>query len=215
MNLKESFRYQNYLGTLFSNVSTYLQDKRNLVLVKQEHLRKNANPDAQDETIDASKEKVFEQDNGTIIEFMKAVMDEKYALAIAIDKAKASCSIDIDAETSRNTYRRNMATILERITAIKPSECKTQGSDFKFNATGDQVRYIYDIKETTTINFDRNKVKRLAKNLARQADETSTEIDRCMIDTNVNFYPYFNVGDSIEDALDSFEAQKKYEDHAV
>lgn len=215
MNLKESFRYQNYLGSLFTNVSIYLQDKRNLVIVQQEHLRKNANPDAQDETINASKERAFEQDNGTIIEFMKAVVDEKYAIAIAIDKAKASCGIDIDAETARNSQRRTMATILERVAAIKASECKTQGSDFKFNATGDQVRYVYDIKETTTIDFDRNKVKRLAKSLARDADETSTAIDRCMIDTNVEFVPSFNVGDSIEDALESFVAQKKYERRAV
>lgn len=215
MNLKESFRYQNYLGALFSSVSAYLQDKRNLVIIKQEHLRKNANPDAQDETIDASKERAFTQDNGTIIEFMKAIVDEKYALAIAINKAKTSCGIDIDAETARNSQRRTMATILERVATIKPSECKTQGSDFKFNATGEQVRYFYDIKETTTIDFDRNKVKRLAKSLAKESDETSTAIDRCMIDTDVNFIPSFNVGDSIEDALESFDEQKKYERHAV
>lgn len=215
MNLKESFRYQNYLATLFTSVSSYLQDRRNLVRVQQDHLRKSANPDAQDETVDATKERVYTHDNGTIIEFMKAVMEEKYALAVAIGKAKAACSIDIDAETAHNTLRRGMASTLEHVCSIKPSESKTQGSDYKFNATGDQVRYYYDIKETTTIDFDRNSVKKLAKNLAREADEASAALDRCMIDVSVNFCPSFNVSDSVEDALEAFVVQKKIERHAV
>lgn len=165
--------------------------------------------------MDASKERVYSQDNGTIIEFMKAVMEEKYALAVAIGKAKAACSIDIDAETSHNSLRRNMVSVLEHVCTIKPSECKTQGSDFKFNATGDQVRYFYDIKETTTIDFDRNSVKKLAKNLAKEADEASSVLDRCMIDVSVNFYPSFNVSDSVEDALEVFVTQKKIEQHAI
>ncbi len=215
MNLKESFRYQNYLTTLFSEVSSYLNNRRNLVRVRQDHLRKSANPDAQDETVDATQERVYVQDNGTIIAFMKAIMDEKYALAIAIGKAKSACSIDIDAETAYNSLRRGMAATLERVCSIKSSECKTQGSDFKFNATGDQVRYYYDIKEVTTIDFDRNSVKHLAKTLAKEADETSSALDRCMIDVCVDFYPSFNVSDSVEDALESFATQRKIERHAV
>lgn len=215
MNLKESFRYQNYLATLFNGVSCYLRDKQNLVCVRQEHMRKSANPDAQDESVDATKERVYAHDNGTIIEFMKAVMDEKYELAIAIDKAKAACAIDIDAETMRNTLRRNMAAVLDHVSSIKPSECKIQGSDFKFNATGDQVRYYYDIKETTTIDFDRNSVKKLAKGIAKDADNASSAIDHCMIDVNVEFSPLFNVSDSLEDALETFVNQKKYEEKAV
>lgn len=215
MNLKESFRYQNYLAMLFTSISAYLNDRRNLVCVKQEHLRKSANPEAQDETVDATKERAYAQSNGTIIEFMKAVMEEKHSLAIAIGKAKAGCVIDIDAEAAHNSLRRGMAATLEHVCAIKPSECKTQGSDFKFNATGDQVRYFYDIKEITTIDFDRNGVKRLAKNLAREADEASSALDRCMIDVNVDFVPSFNVSDSVEDALEAFAAQKKIERHAV
>ncbi len=215
MNLKESFRYQNYLAKLFADISGYLQDKRNLVCVKQEHLRKNANPDAQDETVDATYKRLFAQSNGVIVDFMKSIIDEKQALSIAIGKAKAACPTDIDAVSSCNAMLRGMATVLERMCAIKPSELKTQGSDFKFNATGEQVRYCYDVIETTTIDFDRNKVKRLAKALAAEADENSATLDRCMIDVNVNFTPMFSVSDSTEDALEAFAAQRDYERHAV
>lgn len=215
MNLKESFRYQNYLSELFQSVTAYLHDRRNLIRVKQEHMRRSVNPDAQDETVDATAERAYAQDNGAIIDFMKAVMEEKHALAIAIGKAKAACSIDIDAQTAHNILRRSMASTLERICAIKPSECKVPGGDFRFNAAGDQVRYVYDIKEITTIDFDRTSVKKLCKHLTREADEASSALDRCMIDVSVNFYPSFNVSDSVEDALESFVTQRKIERHAV
>lgn len=215
MNLKESFRYQNYLGTLFSSITSYLHDRRNLTCVQQVHMRASANPDTQDEVVDASKERLYAQDNNTVIAFLKAVMEEKYNLAIAIGKAKASSPIDIDAETAHNVLRRGMASTLESVCAIKPSEYKTQGSDFKFNVNGEQVRYFYDIKETTTIDFDRKVAKSLAKSLAKAADEASSALDRCMIDVNVNFYPSFNVSDSVEDALDAFAVQRQIDRHAV
>lgn len=215
MNLKEAFRYQNYLGTLFATASSYLRNKNNLVRVQQEHLRKSANPDAQDEVVDATTERMYEQNVDTIIDFMKAIIDEKYRLSLAVDKAKAGQSIDVDAETSRNTMRRAMVGVLEYIGSIKPSESKRQGSDYKFTATGEQASYYYNMKETVTIDFDRSKVKHLSKELAKDADETSTALDRCMIDDSVDFVPFFNVSDSIEDALESFEAQLKSERRAV
>ena len=215
MNLKESFRYQNYLTRLFNEVQSCLGNRNNMVHVQQVHMRHNANPDAQDETIDASKERPYTQDNGTVIAFMECLITEKYELARAIGKAKASCAIDIDAETAHNTMRRNMATTLERIGNIKPSECKAQGYDFKFNATGEQVRYCYDIKETTTIDFDRNHVKHLVKSLNGDADETSNALDRCMIDVQVSFTPMFNTSDSFDDALEAFAAQRKMDRRAV
>lgn len=215
MNLKEAFRYQNYLGTLFASANSFLRGKQNLVRIQQEHQRKSANPDAQDEVLDATPERIYAQDNGTIINFMKAVMDEKHALSLAINKAKAACPIDIDAETSYNTMRRSVVGVLDYIGSIKPSEAKLQGSDFKFNVTGEQVLYYYPIKAITTIDFDRNKVKSLGKRLAKEADETSTALDRCMIEITVDFCPTFDVSDSVEDALEAFEEQQNYERRAV
>lgn len=215
MNLKEAFRYQNYLSSLVNSLSSYLSCRNHLVRVQQCHLRKNANPDAQDEVIDATTERPYEQDNGTIIQFMKAVMDEKYSLSLAINKAKAGCSIDVDAATSANLLRRNMASSLESICAIKPSEKKLQGSDFKFNANGEQVCYYYDIKETTTIDFDRAAAKRLAKSPTKEADEVSAALDRAMLDVAVIFYPSFNLSDSVADALEAFATQQKLEKHAL
>lgn len=215
MNLKEAFRYQNYLTMLFSAATSYLRTRENLVRIKQEHLRKSVNPDAQDEIMDATAERPYAQNNGIIIAFANAVLEEKYALCIAIDIAKSDCYMNIDAETQRNTRRRELADTLNRISSIKPAERKTQGSDFKFTATGEQARYYYTVKETTAIDFDRTKVKVLAKKLAKEADAASTELDRCIVSTEVDFIPAFDVSDSVEDALSAFEERLNFEHRAV
>lgn len=175
-------------------------------------MRSSANPDAQDEIIDATAERPFEQDTDTVIAFAKAIMDEKYDLSRAIDKTKQDCRIDVDAESARNSMRRTFAAALSRIGNIKPTERKTKGEGFKFNATGDQVRYSYDVLETTTPNFDRDKAKSLSKSLLKLSNETSADLDACLINTEVDFYPLFNIEDSFEDALEEFDVQRKSEE---
>ncbi len=215
MNLKESFHYQNYLDDLFNSAQMYLQDHSNLVKVSQEHLRNKSNPDAADETLDGTKVRVYQQSNDTIVRLLLAVIEEKHDVAIAIGKAKATCSIDIDAEAATNKLRHMATPILYRMGAIKPEERKTRGSGYKFNVNGDQVSYYYDILEKTDVDFDRPQVKRLAKELSKKANEVSDVIDHCMIDTTVEFTPLFNVGDTLEDALETFEGHESYVNHAV
>lgn len=204
MNLKEAFRYQNYLTKMFSTATSYLYKRENLVHIEQEHMRKSTNPDAQDEIVDATPERPYAQSNRELIEFAIALLDEKHSMSLAIDTAKAGASIDVDAATSVNGSRRTLVSILEGICAIKPTERKTQGYDYKFNATGEQARYCYNIKETTTLDFDPSEVKCLAKRIAKEADETSAALDRCMIDVSVDFTPRFDISDSFEDSLALF-----------
>ena len=51
MNLKESYRYANYLDRLLMTADTYLRNKGFVTTTEQNHLRSKANPDAQDEKI--------------------------------------------------------------------------------------------------------------------------------------------------------------------
>ena len=207
MNLKESFQYQNHLTAMYNTVLSYLNNKENLVVVTQEHLRSIANPDAKDETLDATKERAFSQNVDAILAFVSAIVAEKYALTIAINRAKFACSMDIDAETTRNSMLRNLYSVLENICKIKSSERKIQGADFKFNINGEQMKYYYDVKETTTEDFDRANVKAMAKDMRKTADNVSSMLDHCMVETEVSFQPAFDISDSVEDALNAFSAQ--------
>ena len=75
---------------------------------------------------------------------------------------------------------------------------------YKFNTVGDQVQYTYDVKEVTTIDFDRNKVKGLGKRLIEEADKVSAQVDKLMVELNVEYSPEFSVNDSFEDAVTQF-----------
>ena len=204
MYLKEAFRYQNYLNELIGTTTTCLNDSRYTTKTVQEHLRKKVNPDAENETIDLSAERALTYTANQMVDFLQYLIEEKRKLTKAISDAKKTCDIDIDAEVSNNRIRQRIAATLSRMGNMKPSERITRGYAYKFNADGNQVQYAYDIKETTTIDFDRNKVKAISKKLVKQSDEASAAIDKVMVELCVNYKPDFNVNDSFEDAIEYF-----------
>lgn len=204
MYLKEAFRYQNYLNELISATSNYLCSGQYTTKTVQEHLRKKANPDAENETIDLSVERALVCTANQMVDFLQHLIDEKQKLTKAISEAKKGCSIDIDAEVANNRIRQNVAATLSRMGNMKSSERMTKAYAYKFNAEGNQVQYAYEVKEVTTIDFDRNKVKSIGKKLIQSADEASTAIDKAMVELAVDYTPNYSVNDSFEDAIEQF-----------
>ena len=204
MYLKEAFRYQNYLNELIFATTSYLSGGQYTTKTVQEHLRKKANPDAENETIDLSAERALAYTANQMVDFLQHLIDEKQKLTKAISEAKRGCSIDIDAEVANNRIRQSVAATLSRMGNMKPSERMTRAYAYKFNAEGNQVQYAYEVKEVTTIDFDRNKVKGISKKLIQCADEASTAIDKAMVELAVDYNPNYSVNDSFEDAIEQF-----------
>ena len=204
MYLKEAFRYQNYLNELISTTSGFLSGSGYTTKTVQEHMRNKANPDAENEIIDLSAERRIDYTANQMVDFLQHLIDEKQKLTKAISDAKKGCGIDIDAEVANNRIRQNAANLLSRMGGMKPSERMTRAYAFKFNAEGNQVQYAYDVKEVTTIDFDRNTVKGISKKLMQQADEASAAIDRVMVELAVDYTPNYSINDSFEDAIEQF-----------
>lgn len=204
MYLKEAFRYQNYLNGLISTTTNYLGSVQYTTKTVQEHLRKKANPDAENETIELSAERALAYTANQMVDFLQHLIDEKQKLTKAISEAKKGCSIDIDAEVANNRIRQNVAATLSRMGNMKPSERMTRAYAYKFNAEGNQVQYAYEVKEVTTIDFNRNKVKGISKKLIQCADESSTAIDKVMVELVVDYAPNYSVNDFFEDAIEQF-----------
>lgn len=204
MYLKEAFRYQNYLNELISATTSYLNGGQYTTKTVQEHLRKKANPDAENETIDLSAERALAYTANQMVDFLQHLIGEKQKLTKAISEAKKGCSIDIDAEVANNRIRQSVAATLSRMGNMKPSERMTRAYAYKFNAEGNQVQYAYEVKEVTTIDFDRNKAKGISKKLIQCADEASTAIDKAMVELAVDYNPNYSVNDSFEDAIEQF-----------
>lgn len=207
MVLKEAFRAQNYLENLINRGLAFLTNADNVTTKKQEHMRKKVNADAEDEVIEVQKSMIFENDKITpniVIDFIMDVMTEKEKLTSAITAAKSTAEIDIDASIALNKSRQSIAGVLNLMAGMKANERTCIGRDYKFNADGDQVSYVYNISEITTIDFDRNKVKSLAKKLNRDSDDVSTKLDALNVTVNVDYTPKYEIGDSLEDCLNVF-----------
>lgn len=202
MNLKESYRYANYLDTLLNTAYRHLQNKGFVTTTKQNHLRSKANSEASDEIVEVQKPYDVDFTPNDIIDFVVGVITEKELLANAIAKAKSGAEINIDNAVTMNKKKQSFVSVLSGIVNIKPSEKTTQGTDYKFNQQdGNQIRYYYNIEETTTIDFDRNDVKALIKKYSKECDDISAKLDAIEINTIVEHTQKYDINDTFEDLV--------------
>ena len=201
MNLKESYRYANYLDRLLITADTYLRNKGFVTTTEQNHLRSKANPDAQDEIVAVQKPYDVDFKPNDIIDFVVKVINEKEKLFSAIADAKARTEINIDNAVAMNKKKQSFVNTLNSIVSIKSSEIQSMGKDYKFDINNEQKPYSYQIISKTSIDFDRNSVKGLIKKYNKECDEISSKLDEIEITTQVDFTPLFDVNDSFEDLV--------------
>ena len=201
MILKEAFRYQNYLTSLFVQATGYLSREDFITTTIQKHNRTKVNPDAQDENIVVPKVFTVDYKPNDLIDFVVKLIDEKQKLSNAITEAKKSLDIDVDAAMSMNKTKQDFISVLRRMASIKSSESDKEGTSYKFNNDGDQVSYRYPVKEVKTIDYDRNAVKGLISKYKKETDQISTTRDRIDIMTEVDYTPLWEVDTPLEDIL--------------
>lgn len=202
MILKEAFRYQNYLSSLFTETVGYLSREDFITTTSQEHNRKKSNPDADDEKVVVQKPYNVEFKPNDLIDFAVKLINEKQKLSDAITEAKKTTSFDVDAAMSMNKTKQSFIHVLRRMASIKPIESEKEGVSYKFNNDGDQVSYRYPIKEVKTIDYDREDVKKLIDKYKKETDNISTERDRIDIMTEVDYKPIWDVDTPLEDIVE-------------
>lgn len=208
MILKEAFRYQNYLSSLFTETVGYLSREDFITTTTQKHNRKKSNPDADEEEVVVQKPYNVEFKPNDLIDFAVRLIDEKQKLSDAITEAKKTTSFDVDAAMSMNKTKQSFIHVLRRMASIKPIESEKEGVSYKFNNDGDQVPYRYPIKEVKTIDYDREDVKNLIDKYKKETDNISTERDRIDIMTEVDYKPVWEVDTPLEDIIEDLTKQK-------
>lgn len=202
MNLKESFRYQNFLDSLMKNASCSIQKSEHCFEVTKHHFKSKANPDAADMDEIVENGEFYPNDN--VIAFMECLVTEREKLTTAIGKAKASLEFDLDAAIETNKFRQMVNNSIKGMLRYTPGKRFEQGRDYKFNIEGNQVAYVYDIEVENKDAFDRNNAKRIMRNMINKADEVSHDIDAAMINTEVPYTPCFDVNETFEDVMAEF-----------
>ena len=201
MNLKEAFRYQNFLDELLGTAYSYLNNKNFVVSTVETHLKSQVNPDAKDEVIEVQKPYDVEFTPNELIDFVIKVVNEKEKISNIISDAKMRTEIDIDVAIALNKKKQGFARVLQSLSNIKSGEKVKNASDYKFNTDGNQVSYYYKINEVTQIDFNRNDVRGLYKKLLKETDEVSTKLDSILINTELNFNPSWDINDSFEECV--------------
>lgn len=200
MNLRESFQYMNFLDGKLEDIEWKLRDTKNVVTIKETHMKSASNPNFQDE--DKTIEPDIEFEAVQLIDFMDEIMKEKAKLSIAIHEAKNKAEVNLDHAISLNKAKQKQAVILKRLIDLKTKEEERRETAYMINNEGNQVPFYYPVKRVATINYDRNKVKARYKAIKKECDEMSTLIDKIQINTEVVFDPKWDVSDTLEDMLE-------------
>ncbi len=206
MNLKEAFRYQNKIQSFMDEAHEILEDESNIMTTANTHLRKKVMPEAEDETILVAAESEYSENITDIAKFLLYLLDQKAALSAAIRKAKDALEIDMDSEVSINAARQRIACTFKRMNDLRSSEkiISNAGAGYRFNAEGNQISYRCDVRRVTKINFDRNVIRTALEKLNKASDDASAKLDLCLVTSNVDFEPPFDVNVSFTDAFRAF-----------
>ncbi len=206
MNLKDAFRYQNKLSSLMEEAQSILRCDSNITTVKTTHLRKKVMEDAENVVIDDTAVTEYTSHITSVARLLMFLLAEKERLAAAIRKAKQDLPIDMDAQVNLNSTRQELARIFGHMADLKSSEVliTNGGTGYRFNAEGNQVSYRCDSKKVTTINFDRNVIRGYLDQIHKQSDQVSTQLDMCLVCSNVDFQPKINVNDSFSAIFETF-----------
>lgn len=205
MNLKESFRYQNFLDMMMRAASASIQQRDHCLKVTKTHLRSKANPDASDVTETVEGEVFFANDD--VVAFMAWLVKEREKLTTAIGAAKDSIGFDIDAAIETNKFRQTVNGSIKNMLRYTPTKRVEQGRDYKFNVEGNQTPYIYEIEVVSEEAYDKTGAKTLMREMISKADEVSAAIDAAMINTKVDYEPVFDVNETFDDVMTDFLAK--------
>lgn len=200
MNLRESFQYMNFLDDKLRDLDFLLSDSSIITKITEYHYKSRAVKDVEDEKKEIANEEDY--DTQDLLNLVEAILTEKEALSTAIYEAKNKAEINIDHAVSINKAKQKYARRLKRLSELKSTEKESTGKAYMINNEGNQTPYCYDVKKVTTINYDRNKVKKAYKAITKECEEMSTLIDKVQINTEVVFEPKFDLSDTIEDMLD-------------
>lgn len=204
MNLKEAFRFQNKLQGLMEEAQRHLGNDQNVLKVKTTYLRSKAMEGAVDEVIEENQTSQFAGRANELMAFLFFLLEQKELLAKAIHEAKMKLPIDMDSETTLNAQRQRIAEVFSYLVNLRSSE-KTipgGGTGYRFNVEGNQVTYRCDVRKVTTIDFDRNLARKHLSALNKKSDAVSAEIDRCIVNYEVDYTAPFDVNDTFEEVFE-------------
>ncbi len=207
MNLKDSFRYQNFLDKLMKSAGESIKNANHGLKLTKIHHRKKMNPLVEDLSENVQLDQNF-YPNDDVVAFMADLVEERRKLTEAITRAKAGIKFDIDAAVEANKFRQSLAGSIRSMLRFTKGQYKEKGMGYKFNNDGNQVTYYYEIDVLSEEAYDKPAARKTMKSMIDLADKVSGEIDAAMLTTQVEYDVPYDVNGTFEDAMEEFLSEK-------
>ena len=200
MNLKEAFRMQSIYRGWLNEARHLLSMSNNQYKTSQKLLYSKVEPTQQDEVVEDVIMNDYQNHMNELMSFTMKILDERNNLTLAIAKAKKDMSIDIDSDLMMNKERRELAGVMKSLASLKDSKMvqKGTGVGYRFDVNNEQKPFRCDVEVNRTVNFDVNKAKNLAHDLLESAEVVSTDVDKCVLATEVEYESPFDILESFE-----------------
>lgn len=202
MNLKEAFRYQNFLDGLCDSATCFMLDEEHCQKTTKHHHMHDVNPDVEDKIEEVQRDDAPSID--LVIQFAKTLIYEKLKLTNAIEDAKRAIPFGIESAIASNKFRQRVHNSLRIMMECKPGIKKGTASAFKFNNEGNQTPYYYNVDIETEDTYDRENAKAFMRECIIEADKISNDIDSVMINTEVSYDAPWDVNDNFLEVIAQF-----------
>lgn len=213
MNLKQAFHYQNKLREWLQEATQMLSFPQNLVTNKRKLLFSKVDNTLQDKEEDGPGKLIMLQDETPeqCMDFAIFLLDEIKEITRAIRKTKDYRAYGeedhVDDAVYINKLRRGiMSVITDKILSVRDEQHVRVhgGTGYRFNAEGNEVSFRCDLIETSTVNYDRQKMISLLSTLQSKADKVTNYVEKAMITCEVDYDPPIDESLDFHDALQTF-----------
>ena len=206
MNLKEAFRYQRFLDSLMNQASAAITKRDNCVHTTETHLLSKLSFGEEDRVVE--QEPTDYIGNDAMLQFALELVKERGELSLAIDETKERISLDLDAAVELNKFRQRLAASIGAALASKTGKTIGPAIGHRLNVvSGSLERYQYEVEYVASDAFDRESFAEARRQLLRDAEQTSAEIDLAIVTSEVSYVPPFDVNSSFDECVEIWKRQ--------
>lgn len=210
MNLKNAFRYSNFLTEQISQLQSLTYASKNYTTTKVTSFKSKAIKDEEDTIEILEVDRDFDCKMNDIYFIILDLISEKTKLEAEIALAKSGNKIDwkingqevdLDTAVSYNRAIRKTVECFSKFEKLTSTTEKTKGSDYTFNINNEQVMYRYDVERVVEIDYDKDVIKAKNRKLKSEADSISDAIDAFMLKDIVSFEAKYDINSSMQDII--------------
>lgn len=207
MNLKEAFRYQRFLDSLMAQAGITMSRRDNCVTITEHHLLSEVGVGEEDKTVEPESTDYVGSE--AMLAFSLDLVNERGKLSAAIDETKSKLNIDIDAAVELNKFRQRLAASIASVLSYKAGKTTGTAIGYRLNeVSGSQECYKYTVECVTAEAFDRDSFAAARRELLKDAEKTSAEIDLAIVTSEVPYDPPFDVNASFDEAVESWQKRQ-------